>query len=1002
MNTTLKTICFAAWVTAIVLAHARTAYAASPELRQYDRHNQAQAFHALKRAPLETDTVPTHRYLEAMQHTESMPRYSSTRRAGVLSRRTLRSIGMEEPAQDQWEHLGPNNVGAPARAIVVHPTEPRVMYAAGVVGGIWKTRNGGESWRPVANALAGLAVCSLALDPADPNVVYAGTGEGFYPSDHVRGGGIFKTTDAGRTWLHLPATGGPDFHYVNDLVVSPNDSRLIYAATRTGVWLSGDGGSRWAKVLEPDTPGGALDLVVRGDQNPEHILAACGLERARVYRSTDRGHLGSWRVVLSKPEMGRTSLALAPSDQNVVYAMAASTESTRHRDGFLGVYRSTDGGNTWRPRAENADAHKLNTMLLSSAFQAMCTPQKTFLNQGWYANVIAVDPADPEIVWAGGVDLFRSDDGGANWGVASYWWARPPYVQKLYETHCGVDQHAIVFHPDYDGIDNETMVVGNDGGVWITHNARSGITSGDACYLPTVSSSVAWRSLNRGYAAAAFYHGASFLDGKAFVGGCRDNGTLRGSVDLGPDAWVTLAGGDGGFVAVDPRNPEVIYAEDCGLSIRKSVDGGMRFEPAISGITEAAANFLFVAPFTIDQRNPSVLWTGGSVPWRSVNGAVTWSQAGTRGPSQRPVSAIAISPRDSDHVLMGTADGYIFHTDGAFRADPSTTWTHVRPVAGFVSSIVFSPISDSVVYATCSTFGQPHVLKSADAGHSWIPSDGNGFQALPDVPALSAAIDPHQPSRIYVATDIGIFVSTNAGTSWAVEHGNIDNVATEYLSIDPRSRSLLAFTRGHGVYRIGLDASAPPPGTLARDDYSPDFSQLSPTTPALPTQDDYRPVYAAKDGFVPIATYTASDSPVTILGPRARQTSARREAATVIETRTGQPFTLRTDAQQPHQFIVAEDAVAWHADLHLLHTGADGYARLPGGTFALRFENEWFPIGQQAAGRVCGKDFTLDTATRSGDEILWIFSHQLKSGDTRAIYGKDGQRWTRTHTIRCD
>ena len=225
------------------------------------------------------------------------------------------------------------------------------MYAGGVAGGVWKTTNSGASWTAIADLLPNLAVNSLAMDPSNTYVIYAGTGEGYFNEDSVRGAGIFKSTDAGASWTYLTSTNTSDFYYVNDIVVSPNNNQRVFAGTGTGVWRSTNGGTTWTRVLNPGVTGGCLDLAIRTDQPTDYVLASCGtFDLAAVYRNTNAGGAGVWTQVLAELGMGRTSLAIAPSNQAVVYAMAASIEGGPFDQGLYAVFRSTDGGGTWTAR----------------------------------------------------------------------------------------------------------------------------------------------------------------------------------------------------------------------------------------------------------------------------------------------------------------------------------------------------------------------------------------------------------------------------------------------------------------------------------------------------------------------------------------------------------------------------------------------------------------------------------------------------------------------------
>ena len=774
--------------------------------KTFDSPAEAREFYRLKRAPLGKGPVPVERYLKAIGHVNRMPSYS-TRLNRFLSGPNVR----KGPVVGQWTSLGPGNVGGRTRALVLNSSDPNVMYAGGVSGGVWKSTNAGASWKPIADLLPNIAVNSLAIDPSDGNVIYAGTGEGYFNEDSVRGAGIFKSTDSGATWSYLTNTNTPDFHYVNDIVVSPNNNQRIYAGTGTGVWRSTNSGANWTRVLNPGLTGGCLDLAIRTDQPTDYLFASCGtFDLASVYRNTDAGGAGAWTQTLAELGMGRTSLAIAPSNQAVAYAMASSIEGGPFDHGLYAVFRTTDGGANWTARVRNTDPVKLNTVLLSNpiiAFFITCAGSEieAFVNQGWYDNVIAVDPLDPNRVWAGGIDLFRSDDGGANWGIASHWWADPSA-----SVYCHADQHAIVFHPGFDGNTNKTMYVGNDGGLFITTDARAATGTGEDAVCNQISS-VPWSSLNNGYGVTQFYHGAPYPDGATYIGGAQDNGVTRGS-DGAPNGWSTLLGGDGGYVAVDPTNTDVLYAENILLSIQKSTDGGATFADAVTGIAESFLDFAFITPFVMDRGNPQRLWTGGLYMWRTTDGATNWSQASDIVGGFASFSAIAVAPTNPNNVLAGTMDGFIHRTNIGLTSDETTVWPFVQPRDGFVSSLSFDPADANTAYATYSTFNtvpsDRHVYKSTDAGATWVGIDGAGVTGLPDVPTHSLVVDPTSSSRLYVGTDLGVFVTVDGGATWARENTGFANVATEWLTTNGSAGTIniFAFTHGRGVWRVPICA----------------------------------------------------------------------------------------------------------------------------------------------------------------------------------------------------
>lgn len=799
----------------------------------YDEPAEAHEFFNLKRSPDGQSPVRREWYVKAVEQAEAMPQYSTALATFHPPARSMPKETRERSDLGAWTQLGPGNIGGRTRALLIEPANPSIMYTAGVAGGVWKTTNGGLDWTALGDMLPNLAVCSLAFDPTDTGVIYAGTGEGYFNSDMVRGAGIYKTTDAGASWAQLANTLTTDFHYVNDLVVSPSDNERVYAATRTGVWTSADGGANWTRSLNPlntggfTVQGGCLDLAIRTDQATDYLFASCGsFTQSTVYRNTDTAGAGAWTAVLNETGMGRTSLAIAPSDQSIVYALASSNLPGTYNLGLLAVFRSTASGDagSWTARVRNTDATKLNTVLLSNpiiAFLAECGQGgSSFLNQGWYDNVIAVDPVNPDRVWAGGIDLFRSDDGGQNWGIASYWWANPPGFNEGPALRTGpyshADQHGIFFHPQYNGTTNRMMYVTSDGGVLVTDNALASLATGTRAPCDDSNTGVRWASLSRSYGVTQFYHGLPYPNGLTYMGGTQDNGTLRGTDSDGINGWDEVFGGDGGYVAIDPTDSDNIYVETTRLSIRRSTDGGRTFFTATSGINESSGNFQFINTFMMDPSIPQRLWTGGRSLWRTSDGAASWTQASAPLSTDRSVSAIAIAPTNSNRVLVGLSGstvggGFIHRNDAALAANFATAWPGVQPRIGFVSWVAFDPANENVAYATYTTFGGPHVFKSTDAGATWASIDGAGDTGIPDIPVHSIVVDHGDSQRLYIGTDIGVFVSLDGGATWARENMGFANTVVESLAIGSvgSNNVLFAFTHGRGVWRVTLGPAVP-------------------------------------------------------------------------------------------------------------------------------------------------------------------------------------------------
>jgi len=760
-----------------------------------DTPNEAAEFFRSKRVPVGQNELPVERYLSALYHVKRMPSYSTALRASRYNKKATH-FNTESSALGTWSPLGPGNVGGRTRGLLINPRNPSVMYAAGVTGGIWSSTNAGSSWSASNDMLATLNVCSLAMDPSDPKTIYAGTGEIFVG---FRGAGIFKTTDGGTSWTQLDSTRNPDFYYVSSVVISPNNNQHVYAATASGVWRSLDAGGTWIQVL-PTGP--CVDLVMRTDQPNDYVLASCGFSSSNISVNTDAAGSGTWEQVLAEPNMGRTSLAIAPSNQNVIYALAASTESGLYDRGLLGVFRSTDGGHTWAAQDRNTNGIKLYTSLLSS-LSTVCSGSG--YNQGTYDNVIAVDPVNPDRVWAGGINLFRSDDAGVTWGITL-----GTATANIHEDH-----HAIVFHPQYNATTNKTVFVTNDGGIYKTDNPDGAIKGpSDACNFHF--DEIKWTSLNNSYATTQFYYGTPYPDGKSYLAGSQDNGLWGGSDADGSNNWHLLSGGDCGFVAIDPTDTNIVYS---GFQTHQSpyffkTTDGMHTAMAINGITEPGTGFLFLPPFVMDPNNSRILWTGGHTLWRTTDGASNWTPASPAA-AAGSVSALAVAPGNSNIVLAGMSDGTIRRTDAGLTATPDTPWPSSQPRVGFVSCVAFDPANNKTAYATYSSFDSSptdrHLYKSDDGGATWTAIDGTGQLGIPDIPVHSILVDPADSMRLYLGTDLGVFVSTDGGGTWATETTGFANVITESLAINNAgsNQSLFAFTFGRGAWRVRLSGHDP-------------------------------------------------------------------------------------------------------------------------------------------------------------------------------------------------
>jgi len=663
-----------------------------------------------------------------------------------------------------WTWKGPGNIGGRVRAIVIHPTNPSRMWVGAVSGGIWYTSDGGVSWAPVDDFMVNLAVATLIIDPTNSSVMYAGTGEGFFNVDAVRGAGIFKSPDGGLIWTQLSSTNNSDFRWVNRLAISPDGNTLL-AATRSGVWRSTNDGGAWTKVL-------ADNYVKDVDFNPtDSNKAVVGSSYAKAYYSTNGG--ASWTQATGLPSttgwLARVELAYAPSNPLFVYAGVNLANGD--------IYKSTNGGQSYS--------------LVNSA--------TTYLGgQGWYDNIVWVDPTNPAVIIVGGIDLYRSINGGVSLTKISNWTNTP--------TSAHADHHAIVEHPGFNGTSNKTVFFGNDGGVYKTTD------------YSTATTASGWTELNNQLGITQFYGAAGNVSTGTIVGGTQDNGTLRYTTGGGSEGWNQMYGGDGGFCASDPTNSNYFYGEYTYLQIHRSTNGGVSSSYIDSGISDAGSGTTanFIAPFILDHNNPDRMLAGGDNLWRSNNvKAATPSWASIKSPistgsaTTNEISAIAVAPGNSDIIWVGHDPGHVYCTTNGTNTSPN--WTRVDDVSPtslpnrFMHRLTIDANNNNVVYATFGNYSSNNVYRTSSgcvANPVWTDITGSGGTGLPDVPVRSLVIHPDDSAKLYVGTEVGIFASLDTGATWALPQGGPANVSVDELFW--MDRKLMAATHGRGIYEIDL------------------------------------------------------------------------------------------------------------------------------------------------------------------------------------------------------
>ncbi|MGA9343114.1 MAG: exo-alpha-sialidase [Rhodanobacteraceae bacterium] len=713
----------------------------------------------------------------------------------------------------QWRSVGPY-IGGRVVTVAGVPDKPDLFYMGAVDGGVWKSTNYGISWKNISDGWPSSSdsIGALAVAPSNSKIIYAGTGESDIRGDMITGDGVFKSTDAGKTWSYA---GLRDTHTTMKLIVDPNNPDIVYVAsmghvfvpgTERGVFKTTDGGKTWNKVLFVNDKTGVVDLVM--DPKDSSVLYAAAWQAYRtpwrltsggpgsgIYKTTDGGT--HWANITAHPGLpksviGKIGLAVSGSYPNVVYA------TMQAKDG--GVFRSDDGGASWK----------------------IVNEQWKLRQRAFYYMAIFVDPKDADTVYMPQVDgLFVSHDGARTF--------------KTLHTPHG-DNHTIWINPN----NTDILLEGNDGGA--TVSTDRGKTWSSEHNQPT----------------GQFYK-VSLDDQFPFhmYGAQQDEGSIEGpsatsQSKIPLSAWHEVAYGESTFVAPQPGNPNITFGSGYySIFLQYDMDTGqfqsvspwpLYQEGAAS--SELKYRFGWTHPVLFSPANPKELLIGSQyvmksddhgATWQTISPDLTRNQASTEAPSGGPVdldhssaeiyptvSALAVAPTDGNVIWAGSSDGLVHVT-----TDGGQHWQAVTPPAlseaAQISAIEPSHQDKGTAWLTASRYMwddfKPYVYKTNDYGHTWTAMT----TGLPDDQyAYAVRQDPEDANLLFLGTRNTVYVSFDAGSSWQSLKLNLPHVEVRDLAIDTRQGALVAATHGRAFWvldnlalleHVGKQATADASGT---------------------------------------------------------------------------------------------------------------------------------------------------------------------------------------------
>ncbi|MEY3386720.1 MAG: hypothetical protein RIR53_1531 [Bacteroidota bacterium] len=678
-----------------------------------------------------------------------------------------RKLAAETQAETpRWVQKGPYAVGGRIKTIAFDPVKKDVIYIGAAAGGVWKTTNGGEEWMPMMDQVNAIAMGALCIDPDDPNIIYAGTGEQVINANTYFGCGLMRSTDAGQTWNVFALTNVGAFSRV---YIHPKNKNLMMCGTMgasAGVWKSTDKGATWNRVRT----GQIYDLSMNPD-DPENWAAAVSGEGIVI--STDGGATWATRMNGLVGSIGRISVQFAPSQPSTLYCLA-------ELNSLAVVAKSTNAGASWSVQYRDAQG---------CFFAGACSPDAS---QGFYDNLVSVDPKNPNRAFVGGIDLWLTTNGGQQWinvtnGYSDGDGANAPHV----------DQHVVAFDPHTPNM----VYAGNDGGM-----------------LRSPDGGNSWYLINTNLAVTQFY---SFdIDRSArerMYGGTQDNGTLgtEGIVD-----WERVAGGDGMTTLVHPTIPSLVYGSNPNGALFRLDFGAGRFTRITTGLNNAE-ECEWVAPVAIDPFNPDAMITGRRRVYLSENRGDLWQA--TSPIFESTVSAVAFSLADQEVLWAGGRLGDLF-----VSTDYATTWKRVDQnglSSAFISDIVCPENDRSTVWISYSSYGKEHVWRTTDLGQTWEPR----WTGMPDVPVNSIELHPDDANIVFAGTDVGVFVTFDAGLNWMPYGKDLPRTPILDLKIDIANGYIRAGTHGRSIWEAPLMSVAPADPIIATPIGGEQFVGLSST-----------------------------------------------------------------------------------------------------------------------------------------------------------------------------
>ena len=669
-------------------------------------------------------------------------------------------------AASDWSSMGPNTnaTGGIGRVncIAFHPTSANTFWVGTPAGGLWKTTNGGSTWTTSTDNLPVLGVSSIAIHPTTPNTMYIATGDGDAATSLSAFGqplagdtksiGLLKSTNGGTSWTNVLSAEQWEGVLMRKVLIDPAFPDYVYVASNLGVFQSTDAGVSWSLILA----GYFIDLEFNpGNSDIVYAATFDASGNAQVYTTVDFGQ--NWNQTTNLSGVNRIDIAVTPAAPDAVDILCSDAST----NAMHSMHYSTNAGASWAPYWLGGPGANLLGYYGDASDNT---------GQGFYDLALAIDPANYNNILVGGVNTWRTNDGGASWNSSNFWTNSSDYAAPANPQIVHADKHYLAFNPLTPG----TLYECNDGGVYKSTNG--GLT---------------WTDISNGLVIGQMYSISNAqTSSDVMLAGLQDNGSI--GYDQG--SWVQVTGGDGMVCHIDPVNPNYVYTSYANGVLYRLTVSPPSFTTISENIPGGQQQGQWVTPYRLDPVDPAVIYAGYEGLYRSGNRGDTWTLQGTPAPGVK-MNYLAVAPTNVNTIYAGYLNGLFRSTNGG------TSWVNVTsglPVGSvYLSGVQVDPTDANALLVTLSGYeAAEKVYVSTNGGGTWTNVTATG---LPNLPVNCAELDP-ATGDTYLGTDAGVYVFDTQVSGWVEDNSGLPNVVVTDLDMQHASGLLRAGTFGRGIW----------------------------------------------------------------------------------------------------------------------------------------------------------------------------------------------------------